>query len=102
MLVAWVRRNWRQLVPGWCRWDAAAAQDPADRRGADAMTEFEQLTLDSAVSPARVLRSHPADQRGEGLIDRWSSGPVRVGPSSAYEAAMPAQDRLWTDQTMAT
>ncbi len=39
--------------------DPAAAQDPADPRGADAMAEFEQLALDPAVSPARVLPRHP-------------------------------------------
>jgi hypothetical protein len=33
-------------------------------------------------------------------VDRWLSGPVGVGPSSAHEAAMPAQDRVRPDQTM--
>jgi len=36
-------------VPRW-RWrDAVALQDPADRRGADAMAELEQLALDPLV-----------------------------------------------------
>ena len=37
------------------------AQDLADRRGADAMAEFEQLALDPAISPARfslAIRSY--------------------------------------------
>ena len=103
--MAWVRRNCRQLVSV-CRdrrrWDPVALEDPADRRGADAVAEFEQLALDPHVSPARVLPRHPHDQRGEDVVDRWPSGPVRVGPSSAHEAAMPAQDGARGDQAMAT
>ena len=103
--MAWVRRNCRQLVSV-CRdrrrWDAVALQDPPDRRGADAVAEFEQLALDPHVPPARVLPRHPHHQGGEDVVDRWPSGPVRVGPSSADEAAMPAQDRVRGDQAMAT
>ena len=84
------------------RWDAVALQDPPDRRGADAVAELEQLTLDPRVSPARVLPRHPHHQGGEDVVDRWPSGPVRVGPSSADEAAMPAQDRVRGDQALAT
>ena len=103
--MAWVRRNCRQLVSvcrdgaGGMRW---RLQDPPDRRGADAVAELEQLALDPQVSPARVLPRHPHHQGGEDVVDRWPSGPVRVGPSSADEAAMPAQDRVRGDQAMAT
>jgi len=89
-------------VPARCRWDAAVLQDPADCRGADAVAEFEQLTLHPAISPARVLRRHPYDQRGDGSVDRWAAGSIRVGPLLAHEAAMPAQDRVRGDQAMAT
>ena len=99
-----MRRNCRQLVSV-CRdrrrWDPVALQDPADCRGADAVAEFEQLALDPHVSPARVLPRHPHYQGGEDVVDRWPSGPVRVGPPSAHEAAMPAQDRVRGDQAMA-
>ena len=102
--MAWVRRNCRQLVSV-CRrrrwWDPVALQDPPDRRGADAVAECEQLALESLVSPARVLPRHPHHQGGEDVVDRWPSGPVGVGPSSADEAAMPAQDRVRGDQAMA-
>ena len=102
--MAWVRRNCRQLVSV-CRnrrrWDAVALEDPPDRRGADAVAELEQLALDPLVSPARVLRRHPYDQRGEHVVDRWAPGSVRVGPLLANEAAMPAQDRVRGDQAMA-
>src|SRR6185436_15043587 len=76
--------------------------DPTDGRGADAVAELEQLTLQPHISPARVLPRHPHYQGGEDVVDRRPSGPVRVGPSSAYEAAMPAQDRVRGDQAMAT
>jgi hypothetical protein len=41
----------------------AAAQDPADRRGADAVAEFEQLALDPAVAPSSDSPS-PSDRPG--------------------------------------
>jgi hypothetical protein len=89
-------------VPYRCRWDAVALEDPPDRRGTDPVAEFEQLAPDPFVPPVRIVRRHPHDQCGELVVDRWPSGPVRVGPPSAYEAAMPAQDRVRGDQAMAT
>jgi hypothetical protein len=64
------------------------------------MAKLEQLALQPLVSPARVLPRHPHNQGDEHVIDRWPPGPVRVGPPSAHEAAMPAQDRVRGDQTM--
>ena len=78
--------------------DPVAPEDPPDRRGADAMAEFEQLALDPHVSPAGVSPRHPFDQRGEDVVDRWPSEPVRIGPPPAHEAAMPAQDGARGDQ----
>ena len=103
--MAWVRRNCRQLVSmcrDWRRWDPVALQDPPDRRGAYAVAESEQFSPEPHVSPPRVLPRHPHYQGGEGVVDWWPSGPVRVGPSSADEAAMPPQDRVGGDQAMAT
>ena len=82
--------------------DPVALEDSPDRRGADAVAEFEQLALDPAVSPARVLPRHPHHQRGDDVVDRWATGPVRIGPPSAHELTMPAQDRARGDQAMAT
>jgi len=62
-------------------WVAVASKDPPDCQGADAVAEPAQLALDSLVAPARVLPRHPHHQRGEHVVDRWPSGPVRVGPS---------------------
>jgi hypothetical protein len=104
MLVAWVRRNCRQVVsaPDRRRWDAVALEDPPDRRGADAVAELEQFAADPLVPPARVFRRHPYDQPGDGVVDRWATGPlVQVGPLLAHQAAMPAQDRVGGDQAMA-
>ena len=66
------------------------------------MAECEQFALNPDVSPARVLPRHPHDQGGEDVVYRWASGPVGVGPPSANEAAMPAQDRVGGDQAMPT
>ena len=65
------------------------------------MAEFEQLALNPLVSPARVLPRHLYDERGEHFVDRWPSGPVRVGLSSAHEMAVPAQDGVRGDEAMA-
>jgi hypothetical protein len=81
-------------MPNWGRWYPVTLQDLADRRGADAVAELEQLALDPLVSPLRVLRRHPHDQRSEHVVDRWATGTVRVGPLAANEAAVPAQDRV--------
>ena len=61
------RRRW---------WDAVALEDPADRRGADAVAEVEQLALEPQVSPARVLPRHSHHHGGEDVVDRWPSNPV--------------------------
>jgi hypothetical protein len=57
-------------VPQWRWWDAAALEDPPDRRGADAVAELEQLALDPFVSPFRAIRRHPHDQYSEHVVDR--------------------------------
>ena len=76
-------------------------QDPSNRRGTDPVAELEQLALDPRVSPAWVLARHPHHQGGDNVVGRWSSGSIGVGPSSAHEAAMPAQDRVRGGQAMA-
>jgi hypothetical protein len=81
--------------------DPVVVQDPPDRRSADTVSELEQLAADSLMAQARVLSGHPHHQGGEDVVDRWPSNPVGVGPSSAYEAAMPAQDRVRSDQAAA-
>jgi hypothetical protein len=82
------------------RWDPVTLEDAPDRGGADAVAELEQLALEPHVPPARVLPRHPHHQGDQDLVDRWPPGSFGVGPSSADEAAMPAQDRVRPDQTM--
>src|SRR3954470_16369423 len=56
--------------------------------------------LDSRVSPARALLRYLYDEPGEHFVDRWPAGPLRIGPSLAHEAAVPAQDGVRSDQAM--
>jgi len=55
------------------------------------------LTL--ADEPRKTIAR--ATSSGVGIIERWSSGPVRVGPPSAHEAPVPALDRSRGDQAVA-
>src|SRR3954454_67096 len=108
-LRAWWWPECAGTAASWCRgvsqgrcWDAVALQDPPDRRGADPMAELEHLALEPQASQRGFLPRHPCHQRGNDIVNRRPSGPVRVGPSSAHEAPMPAQDRVRGDQAMAT
>jgi hypothetical protein len=90
---------WAARPSATSRWTRSG---PPDRRRADAVAELEQLALDPHVSPARVLPRHPHHQGDQDVLDRWPSGPVRVGPSSAHEAAIPTQDRVRSNRAMPT
>ena len=57
------------------------------------MRKAEQFALDALVAPAGVVPGHLLDQSGNSRVDRWSAGPVRVGPVPGHQATMPAQDR---------
>jgi len=65
------------------------------------MVELEQLALDPAIIPSSGSPGPALHQCGDDVVDRWSSGPVRAGPPSPNEAAMPAQDGARGDQAMA-
>jgi hypothetical protein len=75
-------------------------EDPADRRCADPVAEFEQLALDPLVSPAAVLGGELLDQRGDLGADRRPSCLVRVGPLPGDQAAVPPQDSAGGDHAM--
>jgi len=59
---AWVQQ---ELPPGRvgaplrCRGDLQRLQDPADRRRADPVAEFQQFALDPLVHPAVALGGEP-------------------------------------------
>jgi hypothetical protein len=60
---------------------------------APAMPELAQFTLDALVAPGRVLSGQLFDQRGDGVVEGWATGAVRVGPFVGHQVAVPAQDR---------
>jgi hypothetical protein len=62
------------------------------------MAEFQQLALDSLVSPAVVLGGEQFDQRGDLGADRRPSCPVGVDPLAGDQAAVPPQDSAGRDQ----
>ena len=104
MLVAWVCRNCRQLLSV-CRTGAGGMRWRwRIRRIVEALTRWPSVSS----SPWSRWYPHRGFSRamrttyhgGEGVVDRWSSGPVGVGTSSADEAAVPAQDRVRGDQAM--
>jgi hypothetical protein len=72
-------------------------QDPPHRRRGDVMAEPNQLTLDTPMTPARVLRGHPDHQLSQ--RPRSAGVPVRAGrcspicgsPICGPELTMPCQ-----------
>src|SRR6185437_15748365 len=98
---AWVCRNFRQVVSVCrcgARGDLPGLEDPPDGGRADPVAEFQELALDSLVSPAGVLGGEQFDQRGDLGADRRPSCPVGVGPLAGGEAAVPVQDSAGRDQ----
>jgi hypothetical protein len=70
---------------------ACGGQDPADRAGADVVSETGELALDAAVSPAQVLARQADDKLAELLVDAGATRPVRVGPFLGDQASVPGQ-----------
>jgi hypothetical protein len=64
------------------------------------VADFEQLALDSLVSPAGIVPSHALDQHGHRLLDGWAPDAGRIRPLLGDQATMPTQDRAWRDQPM--
>ena len=85
-------------VPFRCRGDLQGLEDPADGGRADPVAEFQQLALDSLVSPAVVLGGEQFDQCGDLGADRRPSCPVGVGPLAGDQAAVLPQDSAGCDQ----
>jgi len=51
----------------------------------------EELTLDTPVSPPRVLTGQPPDQLADLLRDRRAPGGIRIGPFLPYQASVPGE-----------
>ena len=77
----------------------ARRSSPADRRGAHPNTQLAQLSLDADASPPRVLPRQAHDQFDDLGVDRRSSllPTPSVDPLSARQVAVPAKERLRTD-----
>jgi len=83
------------------RLEPVAAEDVADGAVGAAAAELEELALDPAIAPSRVLLGHLDDQLFPlGILaDSAASWPARVEcPLPADQLAVPAQQRLRADQ----
>jgi hypothetical protein len=81
-------------VPG----DLQGIEDATDGGCADLVAEFEKLALDPLVSLAVVLGGESLDERGDLGADWRPSRPVRVGPLTGDQTAVPPQDGSGGDQ----
>jgi len=99
-----LRLSVKELGPGGTRASrrrvgAPTLQDRPDARWGDGDAHGGELAMDPLVAPGRVLTSQPDDEGGCGCGDRGSTGPtVWVGPASADEVAVPAQQRGRLDE----
>src|SRR5262245_61078617 len=96
MLAACARRN---AVPGLLeplgsRFDPSFPEDRPDRACRQLDSEPDQLSLDSAISPARVLLREPDDELADlGRLRRASGTPMRIRPAPRDQLTVPAQKR---------
>ena len=83
--------------------EAVNAQHPADRGRRHSISESDQVTLDSLVSPAAVLASQPHDRLLHlGWNWRSAQSGVRVGPVPGDHPPMPAEQRARRHQKRPT
>jgi hypothetical protein len=64
------------------------------------VTKAEKLSLNSLVTPARVVPSHLLDQRGHRRVDRRTPEPAWIRPVAGDQPPMPAKDRGRSDEPM--
>ena len=79
---------------GWydaCRAEPGLGQDPADCALSGSMAQAEQLALDPAVSPSRVLPGQVQGQIADLLGDSRASRPARVGPFPFDQTTVPGE-----------
>src|SRR5215216_4767715 len=85
------RRPWRWI-------QSMTAEGGADRGCRDLHPEAQQFSLDALVTPPGILLGQADDQLLDVVVQRWSSGLVRVGPGTGDEASVPTQHRLRPDE----
>jgi hypothetical protein len=64
------------------------------------VAEFEQLALDSLVSPGGILLGQALNQGSHSVLDGWTAQTGWIRPFLGDQATMPAQDRARCDQAM--
>ena len=68
--------------------------DPGDGARRQAHSELEQLTLDPAIAPSRVLSRQAHDECGRLVIDGWTTWwAMGVRPASGHQLTVPCQQR---------
>jgi hypothetical protein len=75
--------------------DPSRVQDLPHRRGRDAMSQPNQLTLNTPMTPARIFSRHANHQLSDRHRGWWTprSAPSAVVPLAGRETAMPPQKR---------
>jgi hypothetical protein len=100
---AWERRNRDQVGPlRGAGGSPARRKNRGDRGGQETDAQAEELALDPAVPPFRVLPGKAQDQLLGLAIDRRSAGPpVRSGPLACDQLPVPSKERLRPDHERA-
>jgi len=99
-----LRLSLEELRPRWprpsrCRVDAPTLQDRPDARWGDGDAHAGELAMDAPVAPSRILLGQPDDESDGACGNHWPSrAAMRVGPASADEISVPAQQRGWLDE----
>ena len=74
--------------------DSVVLQDPGDGARRQPDVELDQLSLDAAVTPPRVLGGQTDNEARGLLVDRRPPGPtMRIGPVPGHEPPMPGEQR---------
>jgi hypothetical protein len=79
---------------------APGTQDPPHGRLAGVVTETSKFPVRPAVSPGRVLLRQPQYQVPDFPGGTGAPWPIRVGPRTCDQVAMPGQQRPWRDQPL--
>jgi hypothetical protein len=79
--------------------DADVLEDLPHGGRAEGVAEPDELAMDAAVAPGRVLPHHPHGKVPDPLHDgRSPGGPVGPGPMACNPLAVPSQQRVGGDQ----
>src|SRR5712692_8713842 len=86
----------RRTIAARCRRNAMTAQDAADGGRRDLVAELEELALDAAIAPTRVLPAQTQNQVAQLIRDWWPASPraqAEGRPMFAHQLPMPAEQR---------